>query len=634
MSSSFQQKSQTTALTIGAIGVVFGDIGTSPLYAFREALNQSGASDIDASEIIGVLSLALWALILVVTLKYVLFLMRADNHGEGGVLSLMALAKRAVGGSTLIFVLGAAGAALFYGDAVITPALSVLSAVEGLRTVPGLEQLFSDHAILAITIAILVGLFALQAHGTSRVARLFGPVCLVWFITIGGLGLFHIADAPQILIAFNPALAVGYLAGHGVTGLYVLGAVFLTVTGAEALTADMGHFGRGPIRIGWFALVFPALTLNYLGQGSFALAAFESAHAQGKLLANADWFFLMAPDAWRGSLVILATLATIIASQAVITGAYSLTQQAIALGLLPRMTIAQTSENQAGQIYIPVINWLLLAGVILLVVKFGSSSAMAAAYGIAVTGTMVITTCLAFFVVRHLWHWSLAATTAVILPFLSLDLFFFATNALRVVEGGWVPLVIAALIGAIIYSWVRGRGLLAARLRDDSIAMVDLAKSLAARPPERVAGMAVFLTSDPQAAPVALLHNLKHNRVLHTTNVIINVKTANSPRIEASARLALTPHDANFSFATLTYGYMESPDIPADLFGDGQLVVPRGGTSYFIGRNSVGAARQAGGMPYWQDVIFIFLQRNASDPTAFFQIPPARVVELGTRIEV
>ncbi|HEY6869088.1 MAG TPA: KUP/HAK/KT family potassium transporter, partial [Novosphingobium sp.] len=367
------------ALTLGAIGVVYGDIGTSPLYAFREALAQSAADGISRGEILGVLSLALWALIIVVTLKYVLFLSRMDNNGEGGVLSLMALAKRATGGRwTIVVVLGATGAALFYGDAIITPALSVLSAVEGLKTIPGMEGL-GVNAILAITVGILIALFAFQSKGTAGVARLFGPVCALWFVALALLGLWHILEAPAVLQAFDPFDAINFMRTHGITGLFVLGAVFLTVTGAEALIADMGHFGRQPIQLGWLAFVWPALTLNYLGQGALALKALAAAEAAGQTLANADWFFLMAPDTLRAPLVVLATLATIIASQAVITGAYSLSHQAIALGLLPRLAIRQTSAAQIGQIYMPAVNWLLLLGVIVLVFGFRSSSAMAAA---------------------------------------------------------------------------------------------------------------------------------------------------------------------------------------------------------------------------------------------------------------
>jgi len=624
-------------LALGAIGVVFGDIGTSPLYAFREALGQAGTDGIVGTEIIGVLSLALWALILVVTLKYVLFLMRADNDGEGGVLALMALAQRAAAKRLmLVTILGAAGAALFYGDAIITPALSVLSAVEGLRTIPALGGAVSENDILIITVVILALLFGVQSRGTASVAKLFGPICVVWFAALAALGLWHIFDEPAILAAFNPGFAIGFLLHHGMTGLFVLGAVFLTVTGAEALTADMGHFGVGPIRAGWFGLVFPALTLNYLGQGAFALGTLEAAEAAGETFVNQDWFFLMAPEAFRISLVILATLATIIASQAVITGAYSLTRQAIQLGLLPRMRIRQTSERQAGQIYLPIINILLLVGVLILVFSFRNSSDMAAAYGIAVTGTMVVTTCLAIIIARRLWGWSLPLTLAVIAPFLALDLIFFGANILRVVEGGWVPLLVGAAIGLLIATWIRGRRLLAEHERDDTIPITELAAMLAARPPKRVPGNAVFLTAHPETSPVALLHNLKHNKVLHERNFIVVVKTANVPTVATSARRTDTPLDTNFTHVTLTYGFTETPDVPRDLGLEAAARRDRldlMSTSYFIGRNIV---RPSAGsdMPFWQDLLFIFLQRNASDPTDFFNIPPNRVVELGSQIVV
>ena len=627
------------ALTMGAIGVVFGDIGTSPLYAFREALKLTAEGGIDPSEILGVLSLALWALILVVTVKYVLFLMRADNQGEGGVLALTALARRALGRRSLIaIVLGASGAALFYGDAIITPALSVLSAAEGLRTIPGLETAITDNTILVLTIAILIGLFMIQSRGTARVSAFFGPVCILWFLSIGALGLWHIADEPSILRVFSPLYGVMFLANHGVTGLFVLGAVFLTVTGAEALTADMGHFGRLPIRIGWFVLVFPALCLNYLGQGAFALAALEKAQAQaaGTPFVNQDWFFLMAPDALRPWLVGLSLLATIIASQAVITGAYSLTQQAIQLGLLPRLRIRQTSARHAGQIYLPAINWLLLVGVLVLVVQFRTSSAMAAAYGIAVTGTMVVTTCLAYIVVRHRWNWGRPLSAAVILPFLALDCVFFGANILRVVEGGWVPLVIAAAIGLLVYTWVRGRGIVRAFEERQSIPLADLASALARRPPERVEGAAIFLTANPHNAPGALLHNLKHNKVLHERNLIVSVRTTDRPIAADEDRVKTERLDANFDIVILTYGFMETPDVPADLGFGGPVAknaLNPAKTSYFIGRNTLKPAAKEG-MPLWQDHIFMFLQRNASDPTDFLRIPPGKVLELGEQVAV
>ncbi|RDE07254.1 potassium transporter Kup [Sphingomonas aracearum] len=625
------------ALTVGAIGVVFGDIGTSPLYAFREALNLSAADGVVPSEILGVLSLALWALILVVTVKYVLFLMRMDNQGEGGVLALTALARRALGmRSRIALVLGASGAALFYGDAIITPALSVLSAVEGLRTIPGGADAIGEHTIITIAIVILVGLFLLQSRGTAHVSRLFGPVCILWFLVIGGLGVWHIADELSILRVFWPAYGVSFLANHGVLGLFVLGAVFLTVTGAEALTADMGHFGIRPIRLGWFALVFPALALNYLGQGALALSTLEAATARGIKFQNADWFFLMAPDALRPLLVILATLATIIASQAVITGAFSLTQQAIQIGLLPRLRIRNTSAAFSGQIYLPAINWLLLVGVLVLVVQFRTSSAMAAAYGIAVTGTMVVTTLLAYIVVRHVWRWSRPSALAVILPFLTLDSIFFGANILRVIEGGWVPLVVAAAIGFLIYTWVRGRGIVRAFEQRQSIPLADLAAALAKRPPERVEGTAVFLTANPEHAPGALLHNLKHNKVLHEKNLICTVRTADRPSVAPEDRVKAKPIDDNFVVMVLTYGFMETPDVPRDLglaAAAKQRALNPAKISYFIGRNTLKPDADQG-MPLWQDRIFMFLQRNASDPTDFLRIPPGKILELGEQVTV
>jgi KUP system potassium uptake protein len=633
-SSSSASRSSVAALTLGAIGVVYGDIGTSPLYAFREALAQSAGGGIDRSEIIGVLSLALWALIIVVTLKYVAFLTRADNNGEGGVLSLMALATRATGGKwPVVLILGGMGAALFYGDAIITPALSVLSAVEGLRTVPGMETVMTLPVILGATIGILLGLFAIQSRGTASVAGLFGPVCMIWFLAIGGLGLWHILSAPEILLAFNPFHAVTFLASHGVPGLFVLGAVFLTVTGAEALIADMGHFGRLPIQLGWLSLVWPALSLNYLGQGALALTTLHAAEAAGQPFANADWFFLMAPDALRAPLVVLATLATIIASQAVITGAYSLTQQAIALGLLPRLAIRQTSEAQIGQIYMPVVNWLLLVGVLILVIGFKSSTAMAAAYGIAVTGTMVVTTCLAFIIAWRLWKWELSWTVILFLPFMAIDLIFFGANILRVTEGGWVPLVVAAVTGVLIATWLRGRRAALRRTAEQGIAMDELAHALAARPPAIVDGVAVFLTQDASVAPSALLHNLKHNKALHRSNILLTVDTQQKPHVAPESRLETQRINEHFIRASLHYGYMDTPDVPTDLARGDSLLTAPGGTSFFVGRNAIRRGSQPM-LPRWMTLLYTFLHRNAADPTAFFAIPPNRVVELGSQIEL
>ena len=631
-------KHSLAALTIGAIGVVFGDIGTSPLYAFREALHHSAPSGgIQEAAIFGVLSLALWSLILVVTVKYVIFLMRADNDGEGGVLALLALAGRGIGGRKgLVLVLGAVGAALFYGDAIITPALSVLSAVEGAKTIPGIGENISQQTIIYITLVIMVALFAIQSRGTALVSKLFGPICVVWFLAIGGLGLLHISDYPAIFGALSPHHAVSFLASNGMVGLIVLGSVFLTVTGAEALTADMGHFGRFPIRLGWFLLVFPALSLNYFGQGAFAMAALEQARAAGVPLETQDWFFLMSPDAVRVPMVILAGLATIIASQAVITGAFSLTQQAIQLGLLPRMRIVQTSPGSAGQIYIPAINWMLLFGVWLLVVQFRNSSAMASAYGIAVTGTMVVTTCLAFVVVHKLWKWSMAKSLLVIVPFLVIDLIFFGANILRVVDGGWVPLAVGALICLIIWIWVRGKRLIDTRENEGAMTLAELGKSLAKSKVARVDGTAVYLTANPQGVPGTILHNLKHNRVLHARNIVLSIRTASVPHVANEDRYTYVKVDENFARVTLHYGFMETPDVPNDLAQaipakDAPLNVMS--TSYFMGKSVLSASKDEG-LPLWQDIILIFLQRNAYNPAEFFGIPSNRIVALGGQVVI
>ena len=623
-----------TALTVGAIGVVFGDIGTSPLYAFREALGQAASDGLTLDEIIGVMSLALWALIVIVTLKYVTFLMRADNDGEGGVLALLALAQRGTrkrGG--VVLALGAIGAALFYGDAVITPSLSVLSAVEGLKTLPSIGQTFSENRILIISLGILIALFAIQGKGTEAVSKLFGPVCIVWFLAIAAIGLIHIADGPGILAAFLPWHAVGFVLSHGMLGLFVLGAVFLTVTGAEALTADMGHFGKRPIRLAWMILVFPALALNYLGQGAFAIKVLEDANRMGKPFANLDWFFLMIPDAMRLPMVLLATFATIIASQAVITGAFSLSQQAMQLGLLPRLNVKQTSPGHAGQIYVPSINWLLLLGVVILTLGFRTSSAMAAAYGIAVTGTMVITCCLAFVVTRRRWGWSLPASLAVIVPFISIDLVFFGANILRVVEGGWVPLTIAAGILLLIWTWVRGRRIVNELEQGDALPMADMAKALAMRTPKRVRGTAIYLTAHGDQTPHALLHNLKHNHVLHQHNFIATVRTLQKPLCDPGERLKIERIDDNFSRIVLNYGFMEQPDVREDLIRAGTAIPDAKMASFFIGRNSYSRSAEVG-MPVWQDVLFIILHRNAADPTDYFNIPPNRVIELGAQYAI
>ncbi len=612
------------ALTLASVGVVFGDIGTSPLYAMREALAHVKGVAGEAA-VLGVVSLVLWALILVVTIKYLVLVMRADNGGEGGTLSLMALAQQALGRrSTFIFVLGVAGAALFYADGLITPAISVLSAAEGLVSAPG-GKVFAPY-VLPVAAAILAALFAVQSRGTTAVGRFFGPITLVWFLTLAGLGLMQIVKEPSIFRAINPMWGLGLLFGNGLLGLVILGSVFLVVTGAEALYADMGHFGKGPIRAGWLLVAFPALTLNYLGQGALVLS---------DPAARADPFFRMIPQAVFWPVLALTTAATIIASQAVITGAFSVTQQAVQLGLLPRINIKRTSETIAGQIYVPVVNGLLLAGVIFLLFAFRTSSAMASAYGIAVTATMVVTVLLMIVIQRRLWRWPLGVALLVSLPFLVIDLVFLGANLLKVVEGGWMPLVLGATLMMVMWTWTSGARVLFDKTRRDAIPLSDLIASLRQRPPHRVSGTAVFLTSDPSIAPIALMHNLKHNRVLHEENLILSVVTADTPRVADDARIQAQDLSPDFKQLTITYGFMETPDIPKAL----ALARLNGlkfnimATSFFLGRRTVVAAARHG-LSLWQDRLFIYLMRNAENPTDYFRIPPTRVVEMGAQVSV
>ncbi len=617
------------ALALGSIGVVYGDIGTSPLYALREAvLAASGAhhEELARGTVLGVVSLILWALFIIVTLKYVVILLRADNNGEGGTLTLMALASRAVGrfskAGGVVALLGIISAALFYGDAVITPALSVLSAVEGLDVATP-----AFHAyVVPLTIVILVVLFAFQSSGTAKVAALFGPIMAVWFVAIAIPGLIWIAADPGILLAFNPFYGVFFLTHHGIVGLFTLGAVFLAVTGAEALYADLGHFGRGPIQLAWIALVLPALALNYLGQGALV-------YAHPAAIENP--FFLMYPDWALIPMVVLATVATVIASQAVITGAYSLTSQAIQLGLLPRFEIRHTSAQQAGQIYMPRVNGLLLTGVLLLVALFRSSSALASAYGIAVTGTMVVTCMMAFIVIWRLWRWSFLAAAALIVPFLLIDLTFLSANMLKVVQGGWVPLALGGVVMLVMYTWRRGSRILYDKTRRLETPLEDLVRMLERKPPQRVPGTAVFLTSDPKSAPTALMHSLKHYKVLHEKNVIISVETTHTPRVESAKRVEIEQVGSTFMRIRLRFGYMEVPNIPRALAIARKLgwQFDIMSTSFFLSRRALRPAPHSG-MPRWQDRLFIWLARSANDATDYFQIPTDRVVEVGTQVTV
>jgi KUP system potassium uptake protein len=612
------------ALTVGSIGVVYGDIGTSPLYAFREAMHAAARGDggITEASVIGVLSLILWALLLTVTIKYVIILLRADNNGEGGTLALMALAQRSLGHSSVfLLLLGCIATALFYGDAVITPALSVLSAVEGLEVAaPGL-----DAYVLPLAVAILMALFLVQSRGTARVASFFGPIMVVWFLALAIGGLLHIGDNPAVLAAFNPVHAVDFLADHRIIGFITLGAVFLAVTGAEALYADLGHFGRRPIQAAWAGFVLPSLAINYLGQGALLLAEPETIE---------NPFFLMYPDWARLPMVGLATAATVIASQAVITGAYSLSRQAVQLGLLPRLEIRHTSESWRGQIYMPRVNTLLLVGVLLLVGIFRSSSGLAATYGIAVTGAMSVDAILAFVVIWRVWKWNVFAAAVIMVPFLLLDLTFLSANLLKIPDGGWFPLLLGSFLVLIMLTWRRGTRILFEKTRRLEVPLQTIIDSLEKKPLPRVPGTAIFLTGDPTATPTALLHSLKHYKVLHENNVILTVITENAPRVDADERVVFEGLSPTFSRMTVRYGFMETPNLPKAM----AMVRKLGfsfdimSTSFFLSRRSVRSG--PGGMPRWQDALFILLTRNADDASRYFQIPTDRVVEIGTQVTV
>ena len=612
------------ALALGSVGVVYGDIGTSPLYAFREAAIAASNDQVVTREtVFGVLSLILWALIITVTLKYVLILLRADNNGEGGTLSLTALATRALGRRTpFVFIVGVIGASMFLGDSVITPAISVLSAVEGLKLA---SPAFSDF-VVPLTVVILIALFAAQSRGTARVAAMFGPIMVIWFVSIAIAGGLHIRDDPTILFAINPYYGVNFLIHHGAIGLVTLGAVFLVVTGGEALYADLGHFGRKPIQTAWLCLVFPALLINYFGQGAKVLA---------DPAAIENPFYRLVPDQFLLPMVVLATAATVIASQAVITGAYSLVHQAIQLGMLPRLTILHTSASHVGQIYIPRVTISLMVGVLLLVGLFRTSSALASAYGIAVATTMVVDGLLAFIVIWKRWEWPLWQTLLLIAPLVVIDAVFFSANLLKLFEGAWAPLLFGATMVLLILTWRRGTGILISKTRRTEVPLDTLFRSLEKKPPHFVPGTAVFLTSDPEFAPTALLHNLKHNKILHEHNVVLTIITADTPRVSEEDRVQIKPLSQHFARVSLKFGYMEQPNVPKAL-----AIARKHGwqfdimsTSFFLSRRALRPSAKSG-MPSWQDHLFIGLARSASDATDFFQIPTGRVVEVGTQVTV
>ena len=614
-------KKEFPLLVLGALGVVYGDIGTSPIYAFRQALAARPAGTPTEFEVLGLLSLIVWALTLTVSVKYVFFVTRADNKGEGGTLSLMELARLGLKrGRGWVLTLGVVGAALFFGDSIITPAISVLSAVEGVETVaPNLTPW-----VVPATVVILVGLFLVQRFGTAHVSRVFGPVMALWFLSLAGIGILHIVNAPQVLLAINPAYGIQYLITHIGIAALVVGAVFLAVTGAEALYADLGHFGRRPIVVAWFAMVFPCLLLNYFGQGAYAL----------NNTGNIDNpFFDMTPEMLRIPMLVLTTAATIIASQAVITGAYSLTQQAIALNLLPRMTVLHTSDTQAGQVYLPQINTFLLVAVVLLVVGFGSSAALSNAYGIAVSGVMLVTASLLAIVMWRRWGWHPLAVGMTMVPFLIIDIAFFGANVTKLFQGGWVPAVVGIVIASLIGIWIAGRRRLSEKTRRDEVPLQFLADNLQKKKPTIVPGTAIFLTSDIEGAPTALLHSLKHYKVLHEHNVILTVVTSSSPRVKDDEKVRIDAYNDLFYRVVVTFGYMETPNIPKALALGRKLgwKFDIMSTSFFLSRRSLKPSPK-GGMPFWMDKLFIALARNATDATEYFHIPTGRVVEIGTQV--
>lgn len=615
------------ALSIGALGVVYGDIGTSPLYAMRECFTGDHGVEPTAAHVLGVTSLVLWALILIVSIKYLSIVLRADNRGEGGILALMALAKGRNSNDgketrTLLFI-GLFGAALLYGDGMITPAISVLSAVEGLPVaVPALEPY-----VIPITLGILVLLFSLQRHGSARLGAAFGPILFVWFVTLGVLGLVQVISDPSVLGAINPLHGADYLFREGWRGFLVLGSIFLAVTGAEALYADMGHFGKRPIRIGWFCVALPGLALNYLGQASLILNDPTTAE---------NPFFLLAPSWLRLPLVVLASIAAIIASQALISGAFSITNQAIQLGYLPRIAIRHTSSRQIGQIYIPWLNNFLLVSTILLVLGFGSSKSMASAYGIAVSFTMLLTTSLVYVVMRDVWQWSRARTLAVVGVFFLIELAFFTANALKFFHGGWVPIVIAGSIFALMTTWRRGREILTDKLRNHSVGLDQFFQAIKYDSPHRVPGTAVFMTRNPDGVPPALLHNLKHNKVLHERVIFLTVQTERAPYVTREERTQVDKLSAGFYRVIVHFGFVEKPLLcPAlRLTAEHGLTIDPEQTTFFLGSETLLPREGNDGMAVWREHLFALMTRNAQKAPNFYELPPQQVIEVGLQLEI
>jgi KUP system potassium uptake protein len=615
------RRSRTGVLLLSALGVVFGDIGTSPLYALRECFDGTHGIPVTPENVFGVLSLIVWSLIITVSVKYVLFVMRADNAGEGGILALVALVRSRTGSGALIAI-GLFGAALLYGDGMITPAISVLSAVEGLSIATNVVEPF----IVPITVVILIALFLVQSRGTTGIGAVFGPIMVVWFLTIAGLGLPHIFQHPHVLTALNPWYAYEFFVLHRFGAFVTLGAVFLSITGAEALYADMGHFGREPIRRAWFTIVLPALVINYFGQGALLLDNPD---------AKVHPFFHLAPSWGLYPLVALSTMATVIASQAIISGAFSMTQQAVQLGYSPRFDIQHTSAHEKGQVYIPEINWLLMIATVGLVLGFRTSTNLAAAYGMAVTTTMVITTILWYAVARERWKWGLWRAGLVMTAFLAIDLIFLGANILKIQHGGWFPLVIAGFVYLIMSTWKRGRELVVERLRATEVPLNAFFRDFTAKPPLRVSGTAVFMTARPEGAPPILVHHLKHNKALHEQVVLLTVSTLNTPTIGDVAPIEVQPIGHGFYRVIARYGYMETPEVPEALEAARQLGLQwrEDDTTFYLAALTLLASDRIG-MSVWRDKLFIFLSRNARRATNFFHIPPDRVVEIGIQLQI
>ncbi|MEX0768570.1 MAG: potassium transporter Kup [Microthrixaceae bacterium] len=612
-------------LTVGAIGVVYGDIGTSPLYAFRETF-EAHHLDVTQSNVIGACSLVFWALVIIVSIKYLLYVLRADNKGEGGILALTSLISPRRGTVILgrlkwFVLLGLFGTALLYGDGVITPAISVLSAVEGLKVVqPGLSSY-----VLPIAVAILVGLFAIQKRGTHSVGRIFGPIMIIWFVVIGALGLFQAIGTPEVLRAINPVFGMQFLLNNGLAGFLSLGSIFLVVTGGEALYADLGHFGKRPIRLGWFAVAMPCLMLNYFGQSALLIKNPEAIESP---------FFLLGPEWARPILVGLATCAAIIASQALISGAFSMTVQAVQLEYLPRLSVSHTSADAEGQVYVPLVNWLLMIGSITLVLGFQTSGGLAAAYGIAVTGTMGVTTLLMAVFARKTWHWKLPKILLVTLPLLAIDLSFFLANVAKIPEGGWIPLVVGAIILTFMTTWSTGRRLLAERIHRGEVSMEDFMRDLEPSV-KRVAGTSVFLFRGEGAAPPALITNVRHNHVLHERVILLSVLTSDSPYVPIEQRGSIEQIGSGVCQVTLNYGFMEEPDVDAGLLtvASEELGIDANSLTYFLGRETV-ISTPLKGMASWRERLFAMQMRTSAGAARFFRLPPDRVVEVGSQVEI